>query len=142
MNNSLSNNKIKLKTSRIAKAKQDINRILNEGRLDDLHRKCREVTTEKRRLSTSSETQEVTENLSKLKEDTNELRRKEKRIKLENTNIKRRSDELLERILEQKKRIEQNVHEFLDETILISLRGRSNAEENIGNDQRLTQDPK
>jgi chromosome segregation ATPase len=142
LNNSFSDNKIKLKASRIAKAKQDIDKILKQGHLDDLHKKCQEIITEKRRLSTSSETQEVTKNLSKLKEDVNELRRKEKRIKLENTNIKRKSDDLLERIFEQKDKIEKNVHEFLDETVIISLRGRSNANKNIGNNQKLPQNPK
>jgi len=118
---SISEEKLKLKRDRKRKAEQAIDRIFNKNTLDALHQKCRKAATREKQLSTSAETAKTKEALLKLHEELKKLKRKNKRAKSEENATERKLKETLEKIHNQKNRIEKNVFDFMDKRILIEV---------------------
>ena len=118
---SMSDGKLKLKRDRKRKAEQDINRIFNKNSLDALHQKCRETIIVKKQISTSTETAKIKENLLKLQEELKKLKKGKKRIELEENTTERKLQETLDRIQSRKKKIEENVFDFMSKRILIEV---------------------
>jgi len=121
LSSSVSKGKLKLKHDRKRKAEQAIDKTLNKNALDDLHRKCKELTIRKMRLSASAETTKIKGDLSKLQEKLKKLERIKERVDLEDNATERRLKETLERVHKQKKEIERNVFDFLGKQILIEV---------------------
>lgn len=118
---SMSDGKLKLKRDRKRKAEQDINRILNKNSMDALHQKCRKTIIRKKQISTSTETAKIKENLLKLQEELKKLKKGKKRIELEENTTERKLQETLDRIQSRKKKIEENVFDFMSKRILIEV---------------------
>lgn len=118
----LSNGRLNLKSSRRRKAKEDIDNILNKKSLDSLHQKCREAVTRKKRLSTSTESEKMKKNMKKLRKELRRLRRRKKRVELEENRIEQDLKETLEKINNQKDKIEKNISDFLGKRILVELK--------------------
>jgi len=122
LDDSMSGEKLKLKHDRKRKAEQAISRVLDKNSLDALHQKCCETTVRKKQLSTSAETAKTQRNILRLQEELKELERKKKRGESEEKAIERNLKETLQKIYDQKKEIEKNVFDFMDERILIQLK--------------------
>jgi len=118
---SMSEGKLKLKSDRKRKAEQDMERIFRNNSLDDLHQRCHETIIQRRQLSTSEETANIKENLSKLHEEFKGLKRTRKRFESEEDTMERKLTETQERIRNQKDEIEKNVSDFVGENILIEV---------------------
>jgi len=118
---SMSDGKLKLKRDRKRKAEQDINRIFNKNSIDALHQKCRKTIIRKKQISTSTETANIKENLLKLQEELKKLKKRKKRIELEESTTERKSQETLDRVQSRKKEIERNVFDFMGKRILIEV---------------------
>ena len=118
---SMSEGKLKLKRDRKRKAQQDINKIFNKNSLDTLHQKCRETIIRKKQISTLTKTAKIKENLSKLQEELKKSKKGKKRIELEENTTERKSQETLDRIQNRKKKIEENVFDFMSKRILIEV---------------------
>ena len=117
----MSEGKLKLKRDRKRKAEQDIDRILGKNSLDALHEKCRETIIRKKQLSTSTKTAKIKENLLKVQEELKNLKKRKKRIELEENTTERKLQETLNRINDKKNEIEENVFDFMGKRILIKV---------------------
>ena len=89
--------------------------------IDALHQKCRKTIIRKKQISTSTETANIKENLSKLQEELKKFKKRKKRIELEENTTERKSQETLDRIQSRKKEIETNVFDFMGKRILIEV---------------------
>jgi hypothetical protein len=116
---SMSEGKLKLKHDKKRKAEQAIDNILNKNSLDALHRKCKSAILRKKQLSASAKIGEIKENLLKLQEELKELERRKKLVESEENAIERTFKEALEKINNQKKKIEKNVFDFMGRKIVI-----------------------
>ena len=118
---SMSEGKLKLKRDRKRKAVQDIDRIFDKNSLDALHQRCRETTIRKKRISTSTKTAKIKKHLLELQEELKKLRKRKKRIELEENITERKLQETLDTIQSWKKEIEENVFDFMGKRILVEV---------------------
>lgn len=120
IDNLISSGKLKLKSSRKRKARQDIQSMLYKNSLDTLYQKCRDVIACNKQLLDSTESMEIRRNLQELQKSLRRLNRRKKRIETKENMIERNSSEILMKINNQKKEIEKNVLDQVETAIQIS----------------------
>ncbi|NIO37688.1 hypothetical protein GTO27_08290 [Candidatus Bathyarchaeota archaeon] len=118
----LSQGKVKLKSSRARKAKENIHSILNGDSLVSLHKECRRAIAKREQLLTSSETVKAKKGLAELRDTVGRLKKKRKRVELEKTTIEQNLKGTLNEIKEDKGKIEKNVLEFLGRGVHVEPR--------------------
>jgi len=119
LSRSMSDGKLKLKPDKERKAEQAIGNILNKNSLVNLHQKCMDVITRKRRLSTSAEVAEIKGSLSKFQEHLEKLERRKENVESEEIALNRAYSETLEKIRNCKTAIERNVFDSTGKKIRI-----------------------
>jgi hypothetical protein len=119
LDRSMSEGKLKLKSDRTRKAEQAIENILNQNSLENLHQKCVEAATLKRKISASAELAETKSAMSEHQEILEKLERKKNGIESEENITERAYDETLEKIKNHKNQIEKNIFSFLSRKVQI-----------------------
>jgi predicted nucleic acid-binding Zn-ribbon protein len=114
---STSDGKLKLKADKMRKAEQDIDSIVNQDSLMNLHQKCREMILRKRQLSTSAEVTETRSDLSNCQEHLENLERKKVIVESKQHVVNQAYNETLEKIQNHRTTIEKNVFDFMDKRI-------------------------
>jgi hypothetical protein len=113
--------KLKLKTSRMRKAKDQIDNILNKTALLSLHQNCREAFTKKSQLSTSGAISETRDKRNSLKENLMDLQRKKRILERRDAVQEKESQRLRARVKEQKKELQKVVVELVNKDIQIII---------------------
>lgn len=116
---SMSEGKLKLKSDRERKAKQDVDNILNNNSLLSLYQKCNAAIIKRKQLSTSTEVTEAKNDLSNLQEFLDELERKKGIVGSEENTTNRAYEETQEKIQNCKDSIEKNIFSFLNRRVQI-----------------------
>jgi hypothetical protein len=111
--------KLKLKKSRLRKAKDQIDNILNQTALIALHQNCREAFSKKNELSTSGAISETRSKRATLQKNLQGLQRKERILEKRDAIQEKERQRLLAKVQEQKKELEEVVLELLDKNIQI-----------------------
>ena len=115
----ISEEKIKLKRDRKRKAEESIKKIVYENSLKNLQEKCVETLNLMKKLSTSTRIGEIRGEMKKLKKELKELERRRNRVKSEEVSLKKGYEEILEKIEDEKRRVEENVFSFLNKRISV-----------------------
>ncbi|MDH5447593.1 MAG: hypothetical protein OEX01_01120 [Candidatus Bathyarchaeota archaeon] len=114
--------KLKLKSSRLRKGREEINAILNENTLDDLHQNCAHAFSLNQQLLSSEETQVAQRKIKQLRERLKELRKRKKTATVKLDASKKEHDQLLEKAKKQKKMLERSIYNILERNVNISFR--------------------
>jgi len=109
--------KLKLKSTRLRKAQEQIDNLLNKASLDTLHKACMEARLQKKQLLTSGAAAAFQKELEGLGE---ELRQLQKENELTNSRIQALEEErrrLMEKIENEKKELEKAVFQLIGKNI-------------------------
>jgi len=109
--------KLKLKSSRLRKGREEINAILNKNTLDNLHQNCTHAFSLNRQLLSSEETQVAQSKIKQLQRRFKELRRRKKAFAVKLDALEREHDQLLKKVEEQKGTLEKLVYEALEKRV-------------------------
>jgi hypothetical protein len=111
--------KLKLKKSRLRKAKDQIDNILNKTALISLHQNCRETFSKKNQLLTSGAINETRSKKATLQKNLKELQRKNRILEKRDAIQEKANQRILERVEEQKKELKKVVLELVDKDVQI-----------------------
>jgi hypothetical protein len=113
--------KLKLKKSRLRKAKDQIDNILNKTALISLHQNCREAFNKKNELSTSGAISETRSKNATLQKNLKELQRRKRILEKRDAIQVKESQRILARVEEQKKKLKEVIVELVDKDIQIVI---------------------
>ncbi len=113
--------KLKLKSSRLRKSRGEIDAILNKNALTSLHQECTRAFSLSQQLISSEETQVAQNKIKHLHKRLEELQRREKSIVVRLDAFEKEHLQLLQKVNEQKEKLEKLVHEVLEKRANIRL---------------------
>ena len=121
IDSALDNKKMKLKSSRLRKAKDQIANIVNKSALVSLQKDCSEVLSKKHELATSGAISESRDERAELKDHLKELQTRKKFLEARDARFKKQHDEESIRVEKQKKALEKILSDLSDKNIQILI---------------------
>jgi hypothetical protein len=121
IDSALDNKKMKLKSSRLRKAKDQIDRIVNKAGLVSLHKDCTEVFAKKIALSKSGVISESKDERARMQERLKDLQRRMSIIEARDKRLKKEHEQLRKRVDDQKKSLEKVASELSNKTVTLVL---------------------
>jgi predicted nucleic acid-binding Zn-ribbon protein len=113
--------KLKLKSSRLRKSREEVDAILNTDKLDSLYRDCVHAFSLNQQLSLSKETQIAKDRSLQLQERLRELRKQKDAVEARLREVEKEHKQILEKINEQKKMLENSVYKLLEKHITLKF---------------------
>ena len=113
--------KLKLKSSRLKKAKDQIDNVLNKDSLAPLHQNCRENLSRRQQLSTSGIMAKSRSELKQLQKDLKGLMKRKKLVVSRGAVLESKIGKTLKKIEEQKKELEKTILELTGKDVQINL---------------------
>jgi len=117
----LDNKKMKLKPSRLRKAKDQIKRIMNKDALVSLHNDCIEAFNKKTKLSSSGTINECRDEKARLHDHLNDLQKQKKLLETRDTRFEKEHKDAHKRVEEQKGSLEKIVSDLSNKTVHLIL---------------------
>jgi len=117
----LNNKKMKLKSSRFRKAKDQINSVLNKASLLPLQQSCSEVFSKKHELATSGTISETRDESAELQTQLKELQTRKRLLEARDVRFEKRQKEAHMRVNEQKRELEKIVSDLSGKNVLLVL---------------------
>ena len=114
---SLDNKKMKLKPSRLRKAKDQIDRIVSKAALASLHKDCSEAFNKKTDLLMAGTIDECKHERAKLHDRLNDLQRQKKLIETRDIRFEKEHKESRKRVDDQKQSLEKIVSDLSNKTV-------------------------
>lgn len=108
---------LKLKSSRLRKCRNEITAILAENTLDKLYQDCAKAFSSSQQLTSSEETQVAQKKSKQLQERLEKLRKRKEAAAARLDALERRHDQLVKKVADQKKMLEQLVYELLEKHV-------------------------
>ena len=121
IDSALDNKKMKLKSSRLRKAKDQIANIVNKSALVSLQKDCSEVLSKKHELATSGAISESRDERAELMDHLKELQTRKKFLEARDARFKKQHDEESIRVEKQKKALEKILSDLSDKNIQILI---------------------
>ncbi len=120
MADAMNKGKLKLKSSRLRKAKGQIKGILEKDALIPLHRKCREALSTRQQLVTSESMAAFQKELEDHQKDLMELQRRKKFVDSKHAVLDGEYQEQLQKIASQRKELEETVFRLTGKKIAVT----------------------
>lgn len=117
----MADGKLKLKPDKERKARQAIDEILNRDSLKSLYQKCVDANQRKAKLSASSTLTEAKNEVAKLNEHVDKLKKKAENLEAEMEAAEKGLKEVAAKVLECKSRIEKNILNFSGKRVEIIM---------------------
>jgi len=117
----LDNKKLKLKPSRLRKAKDQIDSILNKTALASLHQNCSEALSKKNELSTSGTISESRDERARLHNRLKDLQKRKRLLEARDARFEKQHKEARMRVDEQKRALEKIVSDLSDKNVQILI---------------------
>jgi len=121
VNDAIEKGKLKLKSSRLRKAQEQIKEILEKDALASLHQSCKEALSQKQQLSTSEAITTFQTEFEQLEKELRELQKQMGLIESRNNALDDEHKKILERIESQKKKLESVAFELTNKKIEVIL---------------------
>ncbi len=121
MDDAIAQGKLKLKKSRLRKAKDQTRNILYKNTLLSLHQSCKEALSKKQQLSTSGIITKSRNELAQLQKNLRDLQKRKKLRDSRGAVLERQIKETLEKIEDQKKELEKIVLELTNKNVQVLL---------------------
>lgn len=119
LNRAMLQEKVILKPDKKRKAEQALDNILNKNSLADMQQKCINLLSEKKRLSTSADVEEIKHGMSILQKHIEDLEKRKNILESEITTLERAIRETEEKTQNGKLSIEKNIFDFTGKQIHI-----------------------
>jgi len=113
--------KLKLKSSRLRKAREQIDSVLHRDSLAPLHRSCKEAFFQRQRFSTSGTIATFQSELEQLQKDLRDLGKQKEFTDSRGAVLDNKIKGTLEKIRDQKKELEKLVFELTDKNVQVTL---------------------
>ncbi|MFB0566963.1 MAG: hypothetical protein ACETVM_00040 [Candidatus Bathyarchaeia archaeon] len=113
--------KLKLKTARLRKAREQIDGILKKDSLVNLHHNCLEAISKKRQLSRSETVTTTQEELEELKVALQDLQKQKESIESRRRVLEEEHQRTLKKIETQKNELEKSIFELVDKEVQVVL---------------------
>jgi hypothetical protein len=117
----LDNKKMKLKQSRMRKAKDQINNIVNKTSLLSLHQNCIEAFSKKTELSTSGTISKSRDKRAELQNRLKELQTQKRLLEARDARFEKQHKEARRRVQEQKRALENIVSDLSDKNVQLLI---------------------
>ncbi len=117
----LDNKKLKLKSSRLRKAKNQIDIILNNTSLLSLHQNCSEAFSNKTELSTSGTINKTRDKRGELQNRLRELQTRKRLVEVRDARFQKKHKEAGLKVDEQKRALEKIIFDLSDKNVQIVL---------------------
>ncbi len=121
IDNALDNKKMKLKSSRFRKAKDQILRIVKKSGLEQLQKECNSEYQKKLKLMNSGKINEIKDEKTELTDNLNDLKRKMQLLEAREARSEKQYVNTKNRVLEQKNSLENIVLELTNKKIIIQF---------------------
>jgi len=121
MDDAIAKGKLKLKSSRLRKAKDQIDSVLNKDSLVPLHHNCREILSQRQQLLTSGTIAKSRSEVTQLQEDLKDLLKWKELVDSRDAVLESKIRKTLEKIEEQKKELEKAILELTGKNVQIAL---------------------
>ena len=121
MDDAIAQGKLKLKKSRLRKAKDQIDNILYKNTLLSLHQSCKEAFSKKRHLSASGTITKSRNKLAQLQKNLRDQQKRKKLLDYRRAVLERKIKESLKKIEDQKNELEKIVLELTNKKVQILL---------------------
>ena len=113
--------KLKLKSSRLRKARDQIDSVLNKDSLASLHQNCKETFSQKQQLSSSGTITKTRTELTQLRQSLEDLQKRKELVDSRHAALKERIETTFKNIEEQKRELEKSVIELTDKKVQVAL---------------------
>jgi hypothetical protein len=117
----LENKKMKLKPSRLKKAKDQIDNIVNKSALITFQKKCIEIIDKKQEIIASETISEFREKKPELHDQLQDLQRKNDILEARDARFEKLHEEAEKRVIEQKKELEKIIAEISQRVVQIQI---------------------
>lgn len=121
MEDAMTQGKLKLKSSRLRKAKNKIDSVLNKDSLAPLHQNCKETFSQKQQLSKSGIITKTRSELTQLQQGLKDLQKRKKLVDSRSAVLKKKIETTLKKIEKQKKELEKSVLKLTDKNVQVVL---------------------
>lgn len=121
MEDAMTQRKLKLKSSRLRKAKNQIDSVLNKDSLAPLHQNCKEVFSKKQRLSTSGIITKTRSELTQLQQGLKDLQKRKELVDSRSAVLKEKIETTLKKVEKQKKELGKAVLKLTDKNVQVVL---------------------
>jgi len=119
MEDAMAKGKIKLKSSRLRKAEQEINEILRKDALTTLHRSCKETFSQKQQLLTSEAMATFQDKLAQFQKDLRELEKQKELMDSRKAVLESERKKIMDKVESQKRELEKTISELTDKNVLV-----------------------
>jgi hypothetical protein len=121
MEDAIAQGKLKLKSSRLRKAKDQIDSVLNKDSLAPLHQNCKEILSQRQQLLTSGIIAKSGSELTQLQEGLKDLLKRKELGDSRSAMLENEIRKTLEKIDEQKKELEKAILELTGKSVQINF---------------------
>ena len=121
MDDAMAQGKLKLKKSRLRKAKDQVDNILHKNSLLSLHQSCKEALSKKQQLSTSGIITKSRNELAQLQKNLRDLQKRKELLDSRGTALEKKIKENFEKIEEQKRELEKIILELTNKKAQVLL---------------------
>ena len=121
IDSALDNKKLKLKSSRLRKAKNQIDNILNNTSLLSLHQNCSEAFSTKIELSTSGTINKTRDKRGELQNRLRELQTRKRLLEVRDAGFQKKHKEAGLKVAEQKRDLEKIIFDLSDKNVQLVL---------------------
>ena len=119
MEDAMAKGKMKLKSSRLRKARQKIKEILRKGALTTLHRSCEETFSQRQQLLTSEAMGAFQNKLRQFRKDLRELEKRKELVDSRKAVLESECQKIMEKIKTQKRGLEKTILELTDKNVQV-----------------------
>lgn len=121
MEDAMTQRKLKLKSSRLRKAKNQIDSVLNKDSLAPLHQNCKETFSQKQQLSTSGIITKTRSELTQLQQGLKDLQKRKELVDSRSAVLKEKIETTLKKVEKQKKELGKAVLKLTDKNVQVVL---------------------
>jgi len=121
MEDAMAQGKLKLKSSRLRKAKDQIDSVLNKDSLAPLHQSCKEILSQRQQFLTSGIIAKSRSEVTQLQEDLEDLLKRKQLVDSRGALLENEVRKTLEKIEEQKKEMEKTILELTGKNVQVNL---------------------
>lgn len=121
MDNAMAQGKLKLKSSRLRKAQEQMNHILRRDALTSLHRRCKEAFSQRQQLLTSEAIAQFQNELAQLQKELKELQRRREFVNSRSAVLDSEYKRLLKKIESQKRELQNIAFELTNKNVQVML---------------------
>ena len=131
LDDAIRQDKLKLKTTRLRKAREQIDGILKQDSLADLHRDCLEAISKRKSLARSETVAATKDKLSQIQTTLQNLRKRKESVESRSKALEERHQRTLTKIDTQKNDLERSIFELTDKRVDVVLAETNRTDTNI-----------